>query len=167
MAWPSPEAAVLTLHTGESRLTLPVLPAGEIRGYPGFGPVEKATALRRTVYDPGREQRQVIFDAESGETVVRNSRDDGLARIDDIGTVIHYGKVKEFAIARNDPLTARCTVSTEMHYKRDGWDARLETRILMSCDKTHFIFHSDIDAYDGGRRFFSRSFDQRVPRDHR
>jgi len=167
MVWPSPESATLTLHAGESRLALPVLPAGKIRGYDGFAPVEKATALKRTVYDPGREQRQVIFDADSNETVVRNSRDDGLARIDDIGTVIHYGKVKEFAIARNDPLTARTTVSVEVHYKREDWDARLETRIRMSADKTHFIFHSDIDAYDGGVRFFSRSFDQRIPRDHR
>jgi hypothetical protein len=98
---------------------------------------------------------------------VRNSRDDGLARIDEIGTVIHYGKVKGFAIARNDPLTARATVSTEIHYKRDGWDARLATRIQMTADKTHFIFHSTVDAYEGGVRFFSRGFDQKIPRDHR
>jgi uncharacterized protein len=167
MAWPSPEAATLTLHSGASRVALPVLPAEKIRGYPGFAPVEKATAMKRTVFDPGREQRQVIFDADTNETVVRNSRDDGLARIDDIGTVVHYGKVKEFAIARNDPLTARTTVSVELHYKREDWDARLETRIRMSADKTHFIFHSDIDAYEGGLRFFSRSFDQKIPRDHR
>ncbi|QEX14992.1 hydrolase [Hypericibacter terrae] len=167
MAWPSPEAATLTIHSGESRLALPVLPADKIRGYPGFGPVEKATAMKRTVFDPGRERRQVIFDADTNETVVRNSRDDGLARIDEIGTVIHYGKVKEFAIARNDPLTARTTVSTEVHYKREDWDARLETRIQMTADKTHFIFHSTVDAYDGGVRFFSRGFDQKIPRDHR
>ena len=167
MAWPSPEAATLTLHTGESRIALPVLPAEEFRGYSGFAPVEKAPALKRTVFDPGREQRHVVFDADRNETVVRNSRDDGLARIDDIGTVIHYGKVKEFAIARNDPLTARAAVSVEMHYRRQDWDARLEARIRMSADKTHFFFHSDIDAYDGGVRFFSRSFDQKIPRDHR
>ena len=167
MVWPSPDAATLTVHSGESHIALPVLPAEKIRGYPGFGPAEKATAMKRTVFDPGREQRQVIFDADTNETVVRNSRDDGLARIDEIGTVLHYGKVKEFAIARNDPLTARATVSTEIHYKREDWDARLETRIHMTADKTHFIFHSDVDAYDGGVRFFSRSFDQKIPRDHR
>ena len=44
MVVPSPEAATLTLWSGESRATLPVLPADRIRGLPDFPPVAKAPA---------------------------------------------------------------------------------------------------------------------------
>jgi len=97
---------------------------------------------------------------------VRNSRNDGSARIDDIGTTIAYNKVKEFAVARNDPTTVETTVSVSVHYTRDDWDAQLETRIHMTCERDHFVFHSDVDAYESGARCFSRSFRHRVKRDN-
>ena len=89
----------------------------------------KATPLARTVHDSGGEKREVHYDAALDKTTVRNTRNDGSARIDDIDTTISYGKVKEFSIARNDPETAKSVISTTMHYRRAGWDARLETRI--------------------------------------
>jgi Predicted acyl esterases len=133
MVVPSPEAATLTLWSGESRATLPVLPADRIRAVPDFPPVAKAAPLARTVHDSGGEKREVHYDAELDKTTVRNTRNDGSARIDDIDTTISYGKVKEFSIARNDPETAESVISTTMHYRRAGWDARLQTRIRMRC----------------------------------
>ncbi len=135
MVVPSPEAATLTLWTGESRAILPVLPPDRIRALPDFPPVAKATALARTVHDSGGEKREVHYDAEADKTTVRNTRNDGSARIDDIDTTISYGKVKEFSIARNDPETAESVISTTMHYRRAGWDARLQTRIRMRCTR--------------------------------
>jgi hypothetical protein len=166
MVWPSPEPATLAVWTGESRLSLPVLPAARLREHPGFPPVEKAPAMARTVFDPGSESRQVLYDVETDRTVVRNSRNDGLFRIDEIGTQVAYRKVKEFTIARNDPASATAEVTVSMHYRREDWDARLETRIRMTCDRTHFRFHSDVDAYADGERCFSRSFAHRIARDH-
>jgi hypothetical protein len=166
MVWPSPERAALTLFSGESKVALPVLPADRIRQHPDFPPVANATPLKRTVTDPGAETRHVIYDVDADRTTVRNSRNDGKARIDDIGTTVAYRKVKEFSIARNDPATAETTVTVSMHYTREDWDARLETRIHMTCDREHFIFHSDVDAYASGDRCFSRSFEHRVKRDN-
>jgi uncharacterized protein len=162
MVVPSPEAATLTLWSGESRATLPVLPADRIRALPDFPPVAKAPALARTIHDSGGEKREVHYDAELDKTTVRNTRNDGSARIDDIDTTISYGKVKEFSIARNDPETAESVISTTMHYRRAGWDARLETRIRMRCRRDHFLF----DAFEGGERCFSRSFTHKIPRDN-
>jgi putative CocE/NonD family hydrolase len=166
MVVPSPEAATLTLWTGESRAILPVLPADRIRGLPDFPPVAKATALARTIHDSGGEKREVHYDAEADKTTVRNTRNDGCARIDDIDTTISYGKVKEFSIARNDPETAESVISTTMHYRRAGWDARLQTRIRMRCTRDHFLFDSDVDAFESGERCFSRSFIHKIPRDN-
>jgi hypothetical protein len=66
--------------------------------------------------------------------------------------------------ARNDPLTAETDISVFVHYRCENWDARLETRIRMRADRTHFNFHSDVDAYAGGERFFSPSFEHRITR---
>ena len=166
LAWPSPEAATLSVATGESRISLPTLPQERIRPYAGFAPVEKAKPMATTVFDPGAETREVHYDVDADRTVVRNSRSDGSYRIDEIGTRVSYGKVKQFAIERNDPTTAETLVSVKVHYKREDWDARLETSVHMSCDHDHFIFHSSVDAYADGERCFSRSFDHRIRRDH-
>jgi putative CocE/NonD family hydrolase len=166
MVVPPPEAATLTLWTGESRVILPVLPEQHFRPLPDFPPVEKATPLARTIFDPGEERRDVHYDVERDKTTVRNSRNDGWARIDDIGTTISYRKVKEFSIARSDPATAEALVETVMHYRRGAWDARLETRIRMRAMREHFVFDSDVDAFEGEQRAFSRSFAHKIPRDN-
>jgi hypothetical protein len=57
-------------------------------------------------------------------------------------------------------------VSTVMHYRREEWDAKLETRIHMRMTRDHFLFDSHVDAFDGGQRCFSRSFTDKVPRDN-
>ena len=51
-------------------------------------------------------------------------------------------------------------------FHRADWDAKLDTRIVMTCDKTHFHLHSDVDAYADGARIFSRSFQHKIARDH-
>jgi putative CocE/NonD family hydrolase len=165
MIWPSPEVASLTVWAGESDIVLPRLKPGMAATLAEFPPVRKATPLARTVFDEGAEQRQMIYEAETDRTVMRNSRNDGSARIDDIGTVISYGKVKEFAMTGNDPLSAETMVSTAVHYRREDWDARLETRIRMRAELGHFILHSDVDAFADGERIFSRSFEHRIERD--
>ena len=165
MIWPSPEVATLTLWTGESQIALPVMPAASLKPQADFPRATKASPLARTVFEPEIEQRHMLYDAETDKTVMRNIRNDGSARIDDIGTSGAYGKVKEFTIAGNDPLSAETVVSAFAHYRREDWDARLETRIRMRADRSHFILHADVDAYAGGERFFSRSFEHRIARD--
>jgi hypothetical protein len=160
MVWPSPEPVTLTVFAGESEIALPSMADKDLKLAPPFGPVRKAPPLRLTMFSPDIEQ-----------TIMLNTRDDGSMRIDDIGTVRHYGKVKEFSIAHNDPLTAETVVSVFAQYDREAdgdqqaWHARLETRIRMRADKTHFIFHSHVDAFADGERFFTRSFEHRVRRD--
>ena len=165
MVWPSPEAATLTVWTGESELALPTMPASNLKPIAEFAPVARSKPLALTILEPGVEERHMLYDAGSEKTVMRNIRNDGRMRIDDIGTIRSYGKVKEFSIAANDPLTAETIVSVFSHSQREDWDARLETRIRMRADRTHFIFHSQVDAFANGERFFSRSFEHRVARD--
>ena len=54
------------------------------------------------------------------------------------------------------------------HYRRpaNGWDARLVARIVMTTDGSNFIIDSDIDAFAGERRIFTRTYHHRIARDH-
>ena len=57
-------------------------------------------------------------------------------------------------------------MATSHHFHRSDWDARLDTKIVMTSDKENFILQSDVDAYAGGERIFSRCFQHKIPRDH-
>jgi hypothetical protein len=94
------------------------------------------------------------------------SRATTVAAVDDIGTEVAYSKLKDISIADEDPLSMRVIVATSHAFHRADWDAKLDTKIVMTCDKTHFHLHSDIDAYADGTRIFSRSLKHTIARDH-
>ncbi|HET6223313.1 MAG TPA: CocE/NonD family hydrolase [Dongiaceae bacterium] len=166
MVWPAPVAATLSLTTGESLIELPILPEAAVRAAAPFEPVEYATPLRVTELRAGGDSRLITQDVATGRTTLRIMRDDGCHRIDDIGTEVAYTKLKEMSISEGDPLSMRQEVAVSHQFRRDDWDARLETRIVMTCDIRYFILQSDVDAYADGARLFSRSFHHRIPRDH-
>ncbi len=166
MVLPAPELATLGVLAGKSRIELPILPHRAIRRYRGFAPVEKATPMKRTIFEEGAEMRMVTYNVGSDRTIVRNSRDDGRSRIDDIGTIIRYDKVKEFSITGDDPTSAKSLVTTSARFTRDQWDARLDTSILMTCDKRYFHFKSRAVAYEGEREIFAREYTHKLKRDN-
>jgi hypothetical protein len=166
MAWPSPAVATLSIAAGESLIELPILPEAAVRAPTPFEPVEYARPLRTTELRAGGDSRTITHDVATGRTTLRVMRDDGCHRIEDIGTAVAYTKLKEMSIVGDDPLSMRQEVATTHAFKREDWDARLETRIVMTCDAGHFILDSDVDAYADGARIFSRSFHHRIPRDH-
>jgi hypothetical protein len=156
----------LSVHAGESAFELPLLKDGAMRVVDPFGPAEYARPRPVTVIRAGHDVRQIVRDLESGRTNLHVSRDDGCSRIDDIGTEVAYSKLKDISIADEDPLSMRVVLATSHAFRRADWDAKLDTRIVMTCDKMHFHLHSDIDAYADGTRIFSRSLHHKIPRDH-
>jgi hypothetical protein len=166
LTWPSPEPVTLSLHAGESLIELPFVKDGALRIVEPFGPAEYARPRPSTVLRPGGDERRIIHDLISGRTAMHVWRDDGCIRIDDIGTEVAYSKLKDISIVGGDPLSMRVTVATSHAFQRADWDAKLDTRIVMTCDKTHFHLRSDADAYAEGARIFSRSFQHKIARDH-
>jgi hypothetical protein len=57
-------------------------------------------------------------------------------------------------------------VTTSHSFRRGDWNARLDTKIVLTCDKENFYVQSDIDAYTDGARIFSRCKQHKIPRDH-
>jgi hypothetical protein len=118
------------------------------------------------VKDPGGETREVHTDIGSERTTFRHTRNDGTYVIDDIGTTVSLTKTKEFSIVRDDPTSARSRVACSHHYRRGTWDARAESEIVMTSDKTHFHLEGWHRTWDGGKPFAERRFKRSFRRNH-
>ena len=48
---------------------------------------------------------------------------------------------------------------------RRDWQVRVESRTRMRASREHFLIDAELDAYEGERRVFSRSWHAEIPRD--
>lgn len=166
MVWPSPSPLALTVHRGDNRIELPIAAEERLRIVEPFAPVEYARPGSLTLLEPGSESREVSRDALTGLVTQKTVVNDGSTRIDDIGTETSYSKTRVLSIIDDDPLSASQVVEITHHLRRDDWDARLQTRIVMTCDESCFIVNSEITAYSGLERIFHRRFADEIDRDH-
>ena len=85
--------------------------------------------------------------------------------IDDIGTKISLTKEKDFEISRDGSAPPRSSIMTTVHYQRGKWDARVETEVTMTSDKTHFHMNAESRTFMNGAPFITRSFKKSFKRD--
>ena len=166
MTWPDPEMTTLTVAGEGCVLELPVLTSEKGLPRVRFDPVDKAPSAPITIKDPGGETREVHHDIATERTTFRHARNDGTYIIDDIGTAVSLTKTKEFSVVRDDPASARSRVACSTHYKRGNWDARTESEIVMTCDRTHFHLDAWHRTFDAGKPFAERRFKRAYKRDH-
>jgi hypothetical protein len=165
MAWPSPEKAAVTIDPSRSSVELPVLANEKGLKRVAFKPSERAEIAATTVKQEGAETRHVIHDIENEMVTFDIRRDDGSYVIDEIGTEIAYTKLKQFSVHRNDPDRTRSRIACTAHYRRDAWDVRIETNLVMTCDRSHFHLEGTIRTFDHDRTFIDREFRRSFRRD--
>jgi uncharacterized protein len=165
IAWPSPEKASVTIDPSRSSVELPVLASEKGLKRVTFKPSERAEIAATTVKREGSETRHLINDIENEMVTFDIRRDDGAYVIDEIGTEIAYTKVKQFSVHRSDPDRTRSRIACTAHYKRGDWDARVESDLVMTCDRTHFHIEGKIRTFDHGRTFMDRDFRKSFKRD--
>ncbi len=168
VAWPAPESFTLSVTTGEaSRLLLPLR---EVEGDddPGvvFAAPEMAPPPAMTVLVPASSSRHVERNAATGEQVTRLVEDSGVYRYEDIDMECADGSRSQFRIVRGDPLSARGTWHWWSRRSRGDWDVSVKVRMDVSASLTTWHIASDLEAFEGDRRVFSRSWTHDIPRDH-
>jgi hypothetical protein len=164
--WPSPEVASLTVTTGRSRLELPVRPSRAEDGQIRFETAVTGPPTKRTVVRPGRVQRLLDRDIATGTVVNTVVRNDGVSTIDAIGTTTAFDKRLVYLIREGDPASARAETHMDLRLERGDWRTRIETHTAIACTSGSFIIEADLQAFDGERRVFSRSWTREVPRRH-
>lgn len=171
IAWPAPEAAILTVRTGTSLLTLPVRPPSKKdESLAPFGEPEMAPGTQHKKLRHLAMRRTIEIDLANNEVLFNLSGDGGefggasLARIEEIDLDLGYTISKRFRIAENDPLSAQVEFTQRMVMRRSDWDIRIESRTVMTSTGDLFQFSGDVIAYEGDDLFAQKVWTQSVPR---
>jgi hypothetical protein len=171
IAWPSPEAPVLTVRTGTSVLVLPVRPpAAEDKKLRPFEAPEAAPTSGHKKLQRLPLRRTIEIDLATNEVVYNLSSDGGefggasLARIEAINLDLGYTLSKRFRIAENDPLSAQVEFAQRMVMRRGDWSVRVESRTKLTSTSALFQFSGDVEAFEGDRLFKHRVWSLSVPR---
>ena len=172
IAWPAPEPTVLTVFAGAGSLELPVRPPrAEDSGLRAFEPPEQGPGDTATALRPLRFVRELGRDLTTNETIYRLHSDAGelggasLARIDAIDLEIGKRFEKQYRIGELDPLSARVETTYTSSFRRGDWFVRVDVRTGLSATRDAFRLTTELDAFEGETRVFSRRWEIPVPRD--
>ncbi|RDD61549.1 CocE/NonD family hydrolase [Ferruginivarius sediminum] len=167
IAWPAPEPVKLTIHTGESHLTLPVRPPrqAEDDALRPFDEPEGAPPIKKTLIQPTRERWRVIRDLAGDENTLEVINDQGTYRLDDIDLEVSAQVTERYSYNDAEHNSVRGWCEWTRSFRRDDWHISTVTRTLLTSDETHFRIRATLDAYEGDSRVYSRSWDEAIPRD--
>ncbi|MBN8631202.1 MAG: CocE/NonD family hydrolase [Rhodobacterales bacterium] len=165
MVWPSPEMVTLTIDPAASGLDLPLLTGPSTDAAP-FGPAVRARPGPSTVLVHGRQTRERLIDIASGLTTLTAFSDDGVERIEEIGTEIAATHRKTMIVAPDAPDSAVYVSEYYSAYRRDDWQASLQADFCMTCSATDFHLTGRLVAREGDDVLAEREFCETIPRDH-
>jgi hypothetical protein len=168
LIWPAPEAATLTVRTGESALSLPILssPGVEVAfPPPAHGPLTPVTTL-----DPGLIRRYSVQDHVTGvhtyvTEAVGGVFGEGVLRFDDIGTEVAHSLKRELTIQDDAPLSAHYVLTQTFEMGRDGWRTRIDVETTMRSDRDTFYLTGVLNAFEGESQVMTKRWDRAIPRD--
>ncbi|MFF8395644.1 CocE/NonD family hydrolase [Streptomyces sp. NPDC016172] len=167
LAWPAPKPALLSVHEHSSTLTLPVRPVAEPDEVPSspFGEPEGTPPLAMTQVTPPEERWDVKRDLIDYRSELDIVKDRGTVRFEDIGLEAGRRAHERYTTVADDFTSVGGETTWTMRFQRDDWDARVVTRTRLTCDETDFFVDATLDAYEADRRVFSRTWNEKVPRD--
>ncbi|MBV7671781.1 CocE/NonD family hydrolase [Streptomyces halstedii] len=168
LVWPAPEPVLLTVYEEGSTLTLPVRPAdgpGDT-ALPAFGEPEGCEPPEVTRLGEPEQRWTVSRDLVDYRSVLDIVKDRGLQRYEDNGIETGLRAREQYSWVGEDFGSVRGESAWEMRFRRPGWDIRVETRTVLTCDTDTFRVDATLDGYEDGRRVFSRTWNERIPREH-
>ncbi|MEU3932441.1 CocE/NonD family hydrolase [Streptomyces sp. NPDC029044] len=167
LAWPAPKPALLGVHEHSSTLTLPVRPVDEPDEVPSspFGEPEGTPPLAMTQVTPPEERWDVKRDLIGYRSELDIVKDRGTVRFEDIGLEAGRRAHERYTAVADDFTSVGGESTWTMRFCRDDWDVRVVTSTRLTCDETDFFVDATLDAYEADRRVFSRTWNEKVPRD--
>lgn len=167
LAWPPPKPAMLSAYDHSSTLTLPVRPperADDTQATP-FGDPEGTSPVATTTLTPPEERWDVKRDLVGYNAELETVKDRGTVRFEEIGLDVGRRAYERYASVADDFTSVSGESTWTMSFRRDEWDVRVVTHTRLTCDESSFFVDATLDGYDGGRRVFSHTWNETVPRD--
>jgi hypothetical protein len=167
LAWPSPRPVRLTLHSGTSRLELPVRPPKEsdaaLRPFPE---PEGALPVSMSQLKPARHSWKVVRDLAEDESTLEVIKDEGTFRFEDIDWTVTNRAHEWYSYREDDFDSVRGETLWFRSFERGAWSVETITRTVLTSTEDHFRLHAELDAFEGDERVFSRNWLFEIPRDH-
>jgi len=171
IAWPSPEAAIIAVRTGESTLDLPARPPrAEDEALPPFAEPEAAPGISHKKLRHLPTRRRLETDLTTNEVVYTLESDAGefggasLARLEEIDLDLGYMLIKRYRIIENDPLSAQTEFDQTTQLRRNDWSVRIDCRTRLSATLEAFQFSGELVAYEGDERVARHDWTIAIPR---
>ncbi|MGN9758335.1 CocE/NonD family hydrolase [Streptomyces sp. SD31] len=167
LAWPPPQPTLLSVHEHSSTLTLPVRPVDEPDDMPPspFDEPEGTPPLPTHQLTPSDERWEVKRDLVGYHAELEIVKDRGTVRFDGIDLEAGRRAYERYASIADDFTSVTGESTWTMRFHRGDWDVRVVTHTELSCDRENFFVDATLDAYEADRRVFSRTWNERVPRD--
>ncbi|MEU4179662.1 CocE/NonD family hydrolase [Streptomyces sp. NPDC026589] len=167
LVWPAPEPVLLTVHEDGGELTLPVRPTEEPDGMPQaeFGEPEGCRpppVTRLTEPEQAWNVSRSLVDYHSALDIVK---DRGTQRYEENGIEVGLRACERYTSVADDFTSPSGRSAWTMRFSRPGWDVRVETSTVLTANADEFIVDATLDGYEDGRRVFSRTWNETVPRD--
>jgi hypothetical protein len=162
VVWPPAEAVALTFDPARSRLVLPTVPR---RG------AETTLAIPSAPHPPSPPG--LVAEDDNGAVMTRQgsrfvfsrhrfSREQMPER-DDLTYVSDESWSTE--VEADDPASTRVRAKGEVRMSRPGWEVAAFGQLSLSADAGHFYLTIDLTAIHGDETVFSRTWEDRIPRE--
>ncbi|PXX97436.1 CocE/NonD family hydrolase [Halomonas sp. LBP4] len=165
LAWPPPECVRLTIFDKGSALHLPVRPPrGEDARLVPFAEPEAAPTIATTRLEPGHHNWYVHRDLAEDLSTLEVINDNGRVRLEDSGLEVQTRAVERYHSWADDFGSISGETRWDRSLKRGDWEVSTVTRTVLTSNAREFLLHATLDAYEGERRIYCRSWDVTIPR---
>jgi hypothetical protein len=166
LAWPPPEPVRLTLYDRPSRLILPVRARrAEDEQLQAFGEAEGTAPIPCVMLEPAHHNWYVHRDLAEDVSTLEVINDDGVVRLEDLALDVRVKAVERYSSRDDDFGSIRGETHWERGLRRRDWSVRTVTYTLLTSTANAFRLHAYLDAFEGERRVYSRSWNYTIPRD--
>lgn len=165
IAWPSPEAATLTVDLADSLLDLPVREPTALDGtLADFLPPEQAEAEPVEISKEGGRNRTIAEDPTTGAVTVSVHRERASYRLPGIDLSFKAGTIEHYRIVHGAPDATSVEITTTWQLTRGDWSTRTELRTVVTCTQETFEISATLLARDSSDGSRNRKWARSIPR---
>lgn len=165
LAWPPPEPVRLTLYDRPSHLVLPVRARrAEDDKLEAFGEAEGTAPIPYVRLEPSHHNWYVHRDLAEDVSTLEVINDEGVIRFEDLELDVRVKAVERYSSRDDDFDSIRGETQWERGLRRGDWSVRTVTYTSLTSTADAFLLHAYLDAFEGDRRVYSRSWNYTIPR---
>jgi putative CocE/NonD family hydrolase len=164
-AWPSPEPVTLSLFPEGSQLSVPAWTGSAEHIPPAHFAVPESAPMPPHEPLASESRRELRRDVASGTSEIISTEATGHRLLDD-GLEYREFERDRLRITEGEPQSAMVVCDRTFSVGRGEWQTTVRTSSTMSGDAEVFHVTNVLDAYEGERRVFTRTWHVEVPRDH-